>query len=177
MINLEADFKRIVKNVMGVYQDELDNFIRTKPEGSLTDADIIVMNMNIIMGVTTNMYYTLKEILPTTVIDFDYLKATIINNLVDNFEKVKEYEPKQRFIPLTLEQVKEVKDKGFTMIKMPDGKEKKVTEQDILTSKEDAAKVLDHAKKEAKDAINTPKIIMPGDTPFPGRPKQSAIVV
>jgi hypothetical protein len=161
MSNREIDFRRIVKNVMSVYQESMDNYIRTKPEGALTDADVIIMNMNVIMGVTTNMYYTLKELLPTTPIDFDYIKATILNNLKDNFEKVKDYQVKQKYMPLTVEQLKEIKEKGFTFVDMPDGSQRKITDQDILVSEKDAEKVLDHAKAEAKDDIIRPTIILP----------------
>jgi flagellar motor switch protein FliG len=113
------------------------------------------------MGVTTNMYYTLKELLPTTPIDFDYIKATILNNLKDNFEEVKDYQVKQKYMPLTVEQLKEIKEKGFTFVDMPDGSQRKITDQDILVSEKDAEKVLDHAKAEAKDDIIRPTIILP----------------
>lgn len=171
MNNLEAEFKNIVVNVMRAYNKEFDEFIHSKPPGTLTDADIIVMNMNVIMSITTNMYYSLKDLLPTTTIDFDYLRATILNNLKDNFEKVKEYEPKQRYMPLTVDHIKEIKEKGFAMVTMPDGTEKKITQQDILGNEEDAKKVLSEAKKEAKNAARTPKIILPGEKSFQRRRK------
>jgi len=161
MTDVKDDFKCIVKNIMSVYQEEVDNFIRTHPEGSLTDADVIIMNMNVIMSISTNMYYYLKDLLPTIPIDFDYIKATIINHLKDNFEKVKEYNPKHRYMPLSVEQVKEIREKGSTVIKMPDGSEKTVTQNDILVKESDAEKVLNSAKNEVKNASYQPKIILP----------------
>src|SRR5579872_1139394 len=115
----EAEFKRICKNIMATYQQEIDNYIRSKPDGYLTEADVIIMNMNIIMSVSTNMYFTIKELLPIVNIDFDYMKASIINNLKDSFEKVKDYMPQNKYLPLTVDQIKEIQDKGFAMVEMP----------------------------------------------------------
>lgn len=137
----ENEFQTIVKNVMNAYRDEMDNFIRTNSEGNLTDADVIIMNMNLIIGITTSMYYTIKEILSTTKIDYDYMRATIINHLKDNFDKIKEYKPKERFIPLTAKQVKEILDKGFVIVKMQDGTERKFTEKDIYINHNDEEKI------------------------------------
>lgn len=148
MNDRETEFKNIVKKIMAVYSDEMENFTQTKEVGSLTDSDVIIMNMNVIMSVTTNMYYWIKDILPMSVIDFDYIKVSIINNLKDSFEKIKEYEPKQKYMPLTVEQIKEIREKGFVMMKMPNGDEIKVTEKDLFIKESDAEKILNSDKKE-----------------------------
>lgn len=156
MSNMEDDFKRIVKNTVIAYQEEMDNFIQSRPSGSLTDTDVILMTMNVVIAVSTNMYYSLKEMLPTTQIDFDYVKATMINNLKDNFENIKTHQPTQRYLPLTVEQIKEIQANGFTFVQMSDGTEKKVTEQDIYVSGQAADEVLNAAKNEVKSKIARP---------------------
>ncbi len=157
MTNQEKDFKDISKAIMKTYHEEMHRYLNSKAAGSLTDADVIVMIMNLTMGISTNIYYSLKQILPTTPMDFDFMRAKLSNSLVDSFEKIKEYNPKESVMPLTVEQVKEIHEKGFAIIKMADGSERKVTEDEILVKKEDADKML----QETKDAPHTPKIIIP----------------
>ena len=163
---LEPELKRICTSILSTYQKEIDNFLTSQPSGSLSDADVIIMHMNLITNIATNIYYKLKDILPTTPVDFDYMKASIINSLKDSFEKVKEYKPQEKYMPLTVAQIKEVFEKGFSMITMPDGEEKKITKSDILIKSDELKKLLDDTKKEVKDAASAPKIIKPGDKIF-----------
>lgn len=155
----EKDFKEISSTIMKCYQDQMHTYLNSKPDGSLTDADVIIMIMNLTIGVGTNIYYSLKQILPNTPMDFDFMKVKLSNSLVDSFEKIKEYNPKESMLPLTVEQVKEINEKGSTIIKLPDGSERTVTKDELLVKREDADKLLDEAKKEAINAANTPKII------------------
>lgn len=157
MSDKEKDFKDISQAVMKTYHEKMHEYLNSKPQGSLTDADVVVMIMNLTMSVSTNIYYSLKQILPTSSLDFDFMKAKLSNSLIDSFEKIKEFNPKERMLPLTVDQIKEIHEKGFAMITMPDGTERKITEDEILVKKEDASKLIN----EAKNATSTPKIILP----------------
>ncbi len=158
----EKYFKSISVSIMKTYHEKMHEFLNSQPAGTLTDADVIILIMNLTMSVSTNLYYSLKQILPTTPLDFDFMKAKLSNHLIDAFEKIKEYNPKESVMPLTVEQVKEIRDKGFAIIKMSDGSERKVIEDEILIKKEDADKVL----KEAKDSQDSKKIIIPSNKIF-----------
>jgi|GEM_PF-2911630 hypothetical protein len=165
MSDQEKDFKDISQAIMRVYHEKMHDYLNSKPSGSLTDADVVIMIMNLTMAVSTNIYYSAKQILPTTPLDFDFMKAKLSNSLIDSFEKIKDYNPKERMLPLTVEQIKDIREKGFAIITMPDGSERKVTQDEILVKKEDADKLLN----EAKTAPSTPKIIIPNNFVVPGR--------
>ena len=158
-------FRQISGDVMRCYHEKMHEYLNSKEAGTITDADVVIMIMNLTIGVGTNIYYSLKQILPTTTIDFDFIKAKVINSFVDGFEKIKEYAPKNDMFPLTADQVKEIAKEGYVMVTMPDGKIRKVTKEDILIKKEDVAKIADAQKKEVVGA-HTPKIIVPGNKSF-----------
>ena len=162
----EKDFKEMSANIMKSYHEEMHKFLNSHPEGTLTDADVIIMIMNLTIGVSTNIYYSLKQILPTTPMDFDFMRAKLSNSLVDAFEKIKEYNPKESVMPLTVEQVKDIQDNGFTIIKMPDGSERRVTQDEILVKKNDADKLTEAVKKDTLHAGGSKKIIIPGNAAF-----------
>ena len=123
---------------------------------------LFVLIMNITISVSSNIYFSVRQILPTTIMDFDFMRAKIINCLVDSFEKIKSYNPKDVAMPLTVEQVQEVQANGFTIIKMPDGSEKRITQEDILIKKSEADKIKEAVKKDALYAGGSRKIIVPG---------------
>jgi Asp-tRNA(Asn)/Glu-tRNA(Gln) amidotransferase C subunit len=62
-------------------------------------------------------------------------------------------------VSLTVEQVNEIKEKGFAMIPLHDGSVRKVSMDEIMVKRDDADKLLEEAKEKAKDIVNTPKII------------------
>lgn len=159
MSSKDEDFQNISKAIMKTYQDKMHEYLNSKPDGELTDADVIVMIMNLSVGISTNIYYTLKQILPNTKLDFDYMKAKMCNSIVDGFEKIKEYNPKDTMLPLTTEQVKEITEKGFAMIPLADGSFRKVSIDEIMVKRGDGDKLLEEAKQKAEDIVNTPKII------------------
>jgi uncharacterized protein YdaL len=160
------DFREMSHSIMRCYQDVMHNYLISKEAGKLTDADVATMVMNLTIGISTNIYYTLKQFLPNTTLDFDYMRAKMINALSDAFEQIKEYVPEEKHMPLTMDQVKEILTNGFAIIKMPDGSDKRITENEILVAKADKEKLLEEARKEAKNVINTPKIITESGTPF-----------
>jgi hypothetical protein len=157
MSDKEKDLRDISQAIMKTYHEKMHEYLNSKPEGSLTDADVVVMIMNLTISISTNIYYSLKQVLPTTPLDFDFMKAKLSNSLIDCFEKIKEFNPKERMMPLTVEQITQIREKGFVMVTMPDGSERRVTEDDILIKKEDVDKLVN----EAKNATNTPKLILP----------------
>jgi hypothetical protein len=159
MSSKDTDFQMISKAIMKTYQDQMHEYLNSKKDGELTDADVIVMIMNLSVGISTSIYYTLKQILPSTNLDFDYMKAKMCNTLVDDFEKIKQYNPKDTMVSLTVEQVNEIKEKGFAMIPLHDGSVIKVSMDEIMVKRDDADKLLEEAKEKAKDIVNTPKII------------------
>jgi|SRR6185503_3684769 len=158
--HLKNEFKRITSTIIRTYQSEMEIFLRNN-NGQVTEGDVTVMNMNILISVGTNIYYSLKEMLPTANIDFDFIRATVINNFVDTFDKIKDYHPKERMMPLTPEQVKEINDKGFIIIKLNDGAEKRITKEDIFVKKEDAQSIISDAKKEIIQPNRSREIIVP----------------
>lgn len=155
-----AAFEQISKDVMHCYQDKMHEYLNSNEAGTLTDADVVIMIMNITMSVGTNIYYSLKQILPTTTIDYEFVKAKVINSFVDAFEKIKDYTPKNNMFPLTAEQVKEIATVGHAMVTMPDGKIRKITKEDILIKKEDMEKIAELHKSEIV-GVKNPKIIIP----------------
>jgi hypothetical protein len=165
MDSKEQDLQDISKAVMATYHDEIHKFINSKAAGTLTDADVIIMIMNVTISISTNIYYSLKQILPTTPMDFNFMKAKLSNSLIDSFEKIKQFNPKENMMPLTVEQVKEIKYKGYTIITMQDGSERKITEDQLMIKREDAAPLIEGVRKETISA-NTPKIITPGNIPL-----------
>lgn len=160
-----ASFKQISKDVMLCYHEKMHDYLNSKEAGSITDADVVIMIMNLTIGIGTNIYYSLKQILPTSTVDYEFVKAKVINSFVDSFEKIKEYTPKNDMLPLTAEQVKEIATVGHAMVTMPDGKIRKITKEDILIKKEDIEKIKSLDKKEIV-GVNTPKIIVPGHHNF-----------
>lgn len=155
----EEDFKGIFKAIMNTYRDQMHDYLNSKPAGSLTDADVVIMIMNLTSAVGTNIYYSLKQYLPTSPLDFDFMKVKLVNSFADSFEAIKSYNPKDGVMPLTVEHLKEIQEKGFVIIKLPDGTERKVTDNDILIKKDVAEKLV----KETKEAAHTPKIIVPSN--------------
>jgi hypothetical protein len=158
-VSKETDLQIITTAILRTYQEKIHEYLNSKPDGSLTDADVIVMVMNLVVGVSTNIYYTLKQILPDTKMDFDFMKAKMGNAIFDGFEKIKEFKPEETMVSLTVEQVKEIREKGFTLIDLPNGGQRKVSMEDIMVKRQDADKLLDEAKQKADDIANTPKII------------------
>ena len=144
----ENDFKKISKNIMHCYQEQMHEYFSRKESGSLTDSDVIIMVMNLTTGIATSIYYSLKQFLPAhTNIDFDFLRAKLCNNLVDSFDKIKEFNPKETIKAVNIDQLREIVEKGECIINFPDGTNHKVTKDDLLIKKEDAERILNDLKR------------------------------
>jgi hypothetical protein len=176
-VSKETDLSNITTAMMRTYQEKIHEYLHSKPDGALTDADVIVMIMNLSVGVGINVYYTLKQILPDTKMDYDFMRAKMVNAISDGFEKIKEYKPDETMITLTAEQVKEIRENGFALIPLADGGERRVTLGEIMVKRQDADKLLDEAKEKANDIANTPKIITPNNGVLPGKQSTGKIVV
>src|ERR1700679_2383693 len=111
MDSKENSAKEILRKVMKCYNEEMHHYLISLPDGRLTDSDVIFLILNLTLGISTNIYFSLKEILPTTIIDFDFAKAKLINSLSDSFEEIKKYIPEKNNMPLTVEQVVEIHEK------------------------------------------------------------------
>lgn len=155
----EEDFKQIAQAVMNTYHEKMHDYLNSNPQGSLTDADVIIMIMNLTMSVATNIYYSVKQILPSSQLDYDFMKVKLSNSLADSFDKIKQYTPKESIMPLTVEQIEEIMKNGFAIITMPDGSTRKISENEVLVKKEDAEKLI----KETKEAPHSKKIIVPSN--------------
>lgn len=164
----EQDLLKITTEVMNKYHDEIHNYLNSQPAGSLTDADVVIMVMNIVHAVSTNIYYSLKQFLPSTSLDLDFIRAKTLNSLAESFDGIKNYKPKESIKSLTVEQVKEIQEKGFTVIEMEDGTHRKITQDQLLAKKEEADKMADHVKKEITKDANTPQIISTSGRPLRG---------
>ena len=154
------EFQKMSKEILGCYQKNLQDFLENKKVGPITDADVIIMIMNLTIGVSTNIYFSLKQYLPNSPIDYPFTKVKIINTLSDEFEKIKDYDPEKNILKITPDQVKEIIDNGFSMITLPDGSVKKVTKDDLLIREDDVNKLLKD-KSPSIVGANSPKIIVP----------------
>jgi len=154
------EFTKMSTSIMKCYQENIHNFLNTQELGTITDADVIIMVMNLTIGISTNIYYSLKQILPTTTIDYDFAKVKIINELSDHFEQIKQFKPENEMHALTVDQVKEILDVGHMTITFADGTVKKVMKEDLLVRKEEVEKLIEGNRKEIL-APNPPKIILP----------------
>lgn len=157
--------QKIANATMSTYHEKMHEFFQANQNGEITDADVIVMIMNVVISTATNVYYSFKQYLPTTVIDYEFTRVTIINALVRQLDEIKQYNPKETTMALTAEQVTEIVEKGFAMIKMPDGSERKIMKEELLIKKEDQDKLIAAKKKEAL-TNDPPRIITPSGQPF-----------
>lgn len=146
---------KICVATISAYDNELHDYLSDSEEKKITQADVIVMIMNLTISISTSLYYSLKEYLPNVPMDFDFMKAKIINSLVKNFDDIKNYTPKNKMLALTPEQIKEIMDKGFFILKLEDGLEFKVTEKDLLFKKDEIEKLAAERDKERSNAYPT----------------------
>lgn len=153
------DLNDIADKVMRAYHGAIDDYLQSKKQGSLTDADVTMMVMNALITISTNIYYSLKQILPTSPLDFDFLRAKAINELVSSFMNIKDFKPESNRLPLTPEQCREILDKGFCMVKLADGVIKRVEKKDLHIKKSELEKIASEINKESIDATNSPKIV------------------
>lgn len=133
----------ISKKLREVYFEEIYHFI--SKEG-LTNQDVIITIMNILVSVSGNIFYSIKDLLPNDDVDYKYIRAAIINKLSAIFEDIQNYKP-SLYEQLTTEQLIEIYEGGSTIIKMPDGSERTITKEDVVIKKEDYEKLVEERMK------------------------------
>lgn len=154
----EIQFKKIATKVIDSYYDEMDSYFRN-PDYKLNESDVIMMVMNMTVGMAKNIYFSLKDFMPDRTLDFDFMRAKIINTLSDEFNKITEYNPKKTLIELNKDQLNEIVENGHAIVDLGDGNEIKVTEDDIYMKQDDAKELAEKVKKDVTNDINSPKII------------------
>lgn len=134
----KADMDAILDDVMASYVDGLKKYLLAQPEGSLTDADVIIMIMNLCCNISKNIYFSLKTFLPTSVINYKFLEAKLINEMCDSFKKISSWNPADAMKVLTVEQLTEIKEKGFVILTLENGQTMRVEEKDLFIAKNQA---------------------------------------
>lgn len=133
---------KIVNNIMDVYHYELRQYFMEN-KGKLLTNDVILLILNITSNVSTNLFYSLEEYSNDEKIDYDFVKVKMINELATTFEAIKIYQPNKEVNEISAEQVKEIFSKGSTMITLKDGRQRKITEQQLMLTKEDYEKYME----------------------------------
>lgn len=82
-------FKKIHDKIISCFRDEFFSWIESAKERNVTEGDVLVMLMNLTISVSSGIYGTIRMYLPDTRIDFDFIRAKMINEMSDTFEKVK----------------------------------------------------------------------------------------
>ena len=62
MENNEKEFKKISATIMRSYHDCMHDYLTSQETEKLTDADVILMIMNLTIGIGVNIYYSLKQL-------------------------------------------------------------------------------------------------------------------
>ena len=110
MLDQDKYCKEITEDVSSFYHKRLKQFLLDKNRGSITEAEVIILIMNICIAMSVQIYFSIKDYLPNAEIDFDFSTAKIINAISDSFKKIKEYDPGDGLIELSKEQIKEILD-------------------------------------------------------------------
>lgn len=137
------------------YYDRMQEFFIDN-RGGLIESDVLVMVMNLVVGVSTNLFYSIKSFFPKTdTIDYEFIRATAINKLRENFDKIKEVDFSEDYVALTNEQLTEVQTKGFTEI-VTDGVKRTITREDVKITKREADRVAHENEKRRNSKIIVP---------------------
>src|SRR5580692_11475653 len=106
--NYEEAINKIFKETIGTYYKEFNIFLST--DKTIKYENTVIMVMGLVDFISTAIYYSIKQLNPDFPTNFDFLKAKIINQLSDSFEKIK------KFNPLAQVHVNEIIEKGFIII-------------------------------------------------------------
>lgn len=162
---LHTALENITSSIVRSYVKAMDEFIASNnmktSEKSLTNADVIVMILNVTVSSATAIYYSLKDYLHDETLDYDFMRAKLINELSSEMDKIKTYDPKSKMLQLTVDQIKTFIENGYVDVELKNGVIKRVTKDDILIDKNEADKYLHELKKtiEEKERASAPKII------------------
>lgn len=169
---LHQALENIVGQVLKTYHSKMDDFIgeclkrsdKKNPddENHLTNADVIVLILNVTVSAASNIYCSLKHYLnDEEKMDFDFMRAKLINELSSEMEKIKTFNPMSNLLKLSTDQIQKFIENGYVDVELTNGVIKRVTKDDILVDRNDADKYLHEIKKviEEKESANSPKII------------------
>lgn len=81
-----------VNDILELYYKKLDEFVVVS-EGNLLETDVLLMIMNIMSSLNKMMYKSIKEALPDAKFDYDVIKTNLINDISDEFDRLKSYSP------------------------------------------------------------------------------------
>lgn len=86
---LEKTLDDITNKIRVAYQTEIECFLKNSEELNLTEADVIVLIMNILCSTSLFMFYSIFHYMGDKgkSIDHSYLIAKVINALKDDFIK------------------------------------------------------------------------------------------
>lgn len=152
--------KNISQQVFNEFDREFSTFINDSERKILTEADVILLIVNCVTTVATNIYYTSKRYLKPGAIDYDYAKVHMINKMADLFEQIKNYTPDGTQMTLDEATINKIIKEGSAMVTFPDGTSRTVTEKDILAPK----KTIDDLKRKAISelvGVNPAGLILP----------------
>lgn len=150
--NTESFTRQISEDIINLYYKSMQDYL-SQQDGKILEGDVVVMIMNICLGTAVNIYYSIRDIMPNTQIDFDFARASIINKMSKNFDDIKEYK-KETPVQLTPSQLNDIQNNGKTLIEMPNGIKKEISKKDIIAKKTEVDKL-----KTEKN--NKPRIILP----------------
>lgn len=125
----QQGLNEITVKIMDFVRASLDEYFNSlKP--NLLNTDVVIFILNLIESLSANSYYLLKLYLPNNELDFDFIKAKMLNALSDNFEDIKNYNP---CIDLTKDQMNEIVKNGIekTEITLVDGTKVSLSGNDL----------------------------------------------
>lgn len=154
----------IITNIMITYHRRMDDYLSEISGKDVKETDVIILLMNILTNVASNIYYSIKKYIPDASFDFDFLKVKSLNSLAEEMDKIKDYKYEESLFKLNKEQLQEIFKNGHIVIKV-DGINRKVTFDDLLMQKEDAEKYAEIIKNDT----DTTKIVAQGSDAFQGQ--------
>ena len=126
---------KLCEDLVNNFYDKLNEFFINE-RGKLMEPDVITMLMNVCLGVATNFYYSIKSCFPETELDYAFIKATVINRMVENFDKLKDMNFGE-YVSLTPEQVDDLEKSGSAIVETSEGKEAMVTKEQLRVKRKD----------------------------------------
>lgn len=158
---IEKISKEISISVVNFYHDKMTDYLSSEKDYTLLQTDVTLMIMNIALSICTNVYFTLKDFNPDCKMDFDFMRASFINILSKNLEGIKKYEPKESLYRLSTDEIKEIINNGFCIIKFEDGSERRVEKEDLLIKQSELEEVMKQEKLNKNSEKKSTKIISP----------------
>jgi hypothetical protein len=125
----QQGLNEITIKIMDFVRASLDEYFNSlKP--NLLNTDVVSFILNLIESLSANSYYLLKLYLPNHELDFDFIKAKMLNALSDKFEDIKKYTP---CIDITKDQMNEIIKNGIekTEITLVDGTKVSLSVNDL----------------------------------------------